>query len=271
MLPESLHVSVDLSESLHVSADIPESFHFSTDHPESHQVSADLPESLHITSDHPELRHITADQPESCHVLSATSRYPRSVLQYPRLASSVEDPPLLSVRAAGIPKPAPIPSSPYVPELISLFEALPRMGIAFRCVWAAYTTTESPKAAAHTVVSSEVVADAAEPPEVAALAVMFQEAMAPAAVSPEVVAQAAVPPKAAVLVSVPSVLVPNNALTACHAELPLFPDGTALEPPEVAASATEHPDGGKSYQSANPCPVLSRLWRLLVNYLLAMI
>ncbi len=84
-----------------------------------------------VTSDHPELRHITADQPESCHVLSATSRYPRSVLQYPRLASSMEDPPLLSVRAAGIPKPAPIPSSPYVPELISLFEALPRMGIAF--------------------------------------------------------------------------------------------------------------------------------------------
>ncbi len=99
MLPESLHVSVDLPESLHVSADIPESFHFSADHPESHHVSADLPESLHITSDHPELRHITADQPESCHVLSATSRYPRSVLQYPRLASSVEDPPLLSVRA----------------------------------------------------------------------------------------------------------------------------------------------------------------------------
>ncbi len=79
------------------------------------------------------------------------------------------------------------------------------------------------------MVSSEVVADAAEPPEVAALAVMFQEAMAPAAVSPEVVAQAAVPPKAAVLVSVPSVWCQNNALTACHAELPLFPDGTALE------------------------------------------
>ncbi len=105
----------------------------------------------------------------------------------------------MSVRAAGIPKPAPFPSSPYVPELISLSEALPRMGIASWCVWAAYTTTESPKVAAPTVVYSEVADDAAEPPEVAALAVMFPEAMEPAAVSPEVMAQAAVPPEAVVL------------------------------------------------------------------------
>ncbi len=56
----------------------------------------------------------------------------------------------MSVRAAGIPKPAPIPSSPYVPELISLSEALPMMGIAFWCVW---------------------VASAAEPPEVSVVSV----------------------------------------------------------------------------------------------------
>ncbi len=113
----------------------------------------------------------------------------------------------MSVRAAGIPKPVPFPSSLYVPELISLSEALPRMGIAFWCVWAAYTTTESPKAAAPTMVSSEVVADAAEHSEVVALAVMLPEAMAPAAVSPEVVAQAAEPPEATVLALVPSVVV----------------------------------------------------------------
>ncbi len=156
----------------------------------------------------------------------------------------------MSVRAAGIPKPVPIPASPYVPELISLSEVLPMMGIAFWCVWAAYTTTESPKAAAPTMVSSEVAADAAEPSEVVALAVMFPEVMAPAAISPEVVAQAAEPPEAAVLASVPCVVVaPSNALTACHvatggtvADLSLFPDGTAVEPPEVAASAAEPPE-----------------------------
>ncbi len=62
-----------------------------------------------------------------------------------------------------------------------------------------------------------MAADAAEPSEVVALAVMFPEAMAPAAISPEVVAQAAEPPEAAVLASVPCVVVaPSNALTACH-------------------------------------------------------
>ncbi len=54
-----------------------------------------------------------------------------------------------------------------------------------------------------TIISSEVAADAAEPPEVVALAAVFPEAMAPSAVSPEVVAQAAEPPEAAVLASTP--------------------------------------------------------------------
>ncbi len=54
-------------------------------------------------------------------------------------------------------------------------------------------------------------------------------------------------PEAAVLASAPCVVVvPSNALSACHvtvkgtvAELSLYPDGTTLEPPEVAASAAE--------------------------------
>ncbi len=68
--------------------------------------------------------------------------------------------------------------------------------------------------------------------------------MVPAAVSPEVAAHAAEPPEAAVLASAPCVVVvPSNALSACHvtvegtvAELSLYPDGTTVEPPEVAAS-----------------------------------
>ncbi len=50
---------------------------------------------------------------------------------------------LVSARATGIPKPT--HSSPPVPELIPLSEVLPMMGIAFWCVWAAYTTTELPE------------------------------------------------------------------------------------------------------------------------------
>ncbi len=49
----------------------------------------------------------------------------------------------MSAHAAGIPKPT--HSSPSVPELIALSEVLPMMGIAFWCVWAAYTTTEPPE------------------------------------------------------------------------------------------------------------------------------
>ncbi len=164
---ESSHVSADLPESRHVFADLPESRHVYVDHPESHHesrhvsadlpeslhLSADLPESLHVSADHPESRHISADLPESCHVSSdlpeplhvmSTTPEPRpvavvvlqpstvlsreTVSKHQRLASSVEDPPLVSARTAGIPKPTHF-NSP-VPALIPLPEALPMMGIA---------------------------------------------------------------------------------------------------------------------------------------------
>ncbi len=71
--------------------------------------------------------------------------------------------------------------------------------------------------------------------------------------SSKVAADAAEPPEAAVLSSVPCmVVVPSNALVACHvtvkgtiAELSAFvetPDGTAVEPLEVAASSAEPPE-----------------------------
>ncbi len=103
------------------------------------------------------------------------------------------------------------------------------------------------------MMSPEVAADAAEPPEVVALTAVFLEARAPAAASPEVVVYAAEPPEAAALASAPcTVVAPSNAPSACHvavegtvAELSAFvepPDGTTVEPPEVAASAAEPPE-----------------------------
>ncbi len=80
----------------------------------------------------------------------------------------MKDAPLVSARAAGIPKPAHFNSS--IPVLIPLSEALPMMGIALCCVWAAYTTTELLEVAKSTVMSPEVAAYAAEPPEAAVLA-----------------------------------------------------------------------------------------------------
>ncbi len=182
----------------------------------------------------------------------------------------------MSVGTAGIPKHT--HSSNPVPELITLSVALTIMGIALWGVWAAYTITEPLEAAASTV-SPEVVADAAGPPEVVALTAVSPEAMAPAAVSPEVAAHAAESPKTAALASIPYVVVePSNALSACYVavnetvtepriypvkenvnEFSLFPDAsvtttsaiselsasvetpdvTAVEPPQVAASAAE--------------------------------
>ncbi len=189
-LHESSHVSTDRHEASHVSADLPECLHVSADLPESLHTSVDLPESLHVIADHPEPCHVTADHSETCDVLFVTSRDSRSVLQF----SSVRDAPLVSVRSAGIPKPT--HSSPPVPELIPLSKVLPIMGIAFWCVWAAHTTTEF---SASTMMSLEVAAEAAEPPEVVTLTAAFPEAMVPAAVFPEVAAHAAEPPEAAML------------------------------------------------------------------------
>ncbi len=68
-----------------------------------------------------------------------------------------------------------------------------------------------------------------------------------AAVFPEAMVTAAEPPEAAVLTSAHCVVVaPSDALSACHvtvegtiAELSLYPDGTTVEPTEVAASAAD--------------------------------
>ncbi len=198
---------------------------------------------------------------------SVTPRDLRSVLRVPCLVFSVRDAPLVFARAAGIPKPTHF--SPSVPELIPLPVVLPTMGIALWCIWAAYTTTEILETAAATKMSPEVAADAAEPPGVVVHAAVFPEAT-PVAISPEVAADAAEPTEAAVLPLIPCMVVaPSNALAACHVtikgtitELSAFvetPDGTAVEPLEVAASTAEPPEVSvvSTYQLL-PCPVTAK-------------
>ncbi len=187
------------------------------------------------------------------------------MLRFPSLFSSVRDAPLVSARSAGIPKPT--HSSPPVSELIALSEVLPMMGIAFWFVWAAYTTTELPEVTVATIMSSEVAADAAEPPEVVTLVTVFPEVMVPDAVSPKMAADAAKPSEAVVLFSVPCMVVePSNALSTCHitvkgtiAKTSAFvesSDGTAAEPLEVAASAAEPPEMSVvSKNQLSACPV----------------
>ncbi len=132
--PETVHKMATIPETYHNMAANTGTFHEMAASHESHPVMAAFPESSHLTPDHPESCHITADRLESGHFLSVAPRFPK----YPRLASSMEDSPLVSAGATGIPKPT--HSIPPVPELITLSEALPMMRIALWCVWAAYTT-----------------------------------------------------------------------------------------------------------------------------------
>ncbi len=189
---ESSQVTVDRHESSQVTVDRHESSQVTVDRHESSQVTVDRHESGHVSALQPESLHVSALQPESLHVSaelpeSVTPRDLRSVLRVPCLVSSVRDAPLVSARAAGIPKPTHF--SPPVPELIPLPVVLPTLGIALWCIWAAYTTTETLETAAATEMSPEVAADAAEPPGVVVHAAVFPEAT-PAAVSPEVAADA---------------------------------------------------------------------------------
>ncbi|ROL42895.1 hypothetical protein DPX16_10951 [Anabarilius grahami] len=71
--------------------------------PEQSHAFADRPEPSHAFADRPEHRHVSADRPEPRHVSG-------SVRKRLGLRSSVADPPLISARAAGIPKHPPAAS-----------------------------------------------------------------------------------------------------------------------------------------------------------------
>ncbi len=202
---ESRSVMADVPESSQVTAALPESSQVTANLPESSQVTAALHESRHVSALCPVSSHVTAVRSESCHFLSVASRSSRTVFQYLRLASSVEDPPLVSARAAGISKPA--LSNPFVPEVIPLSVAFPIWGIAFWCVWAVFTTAKVPEPATSTEGLPEVAAEAAEPPE------MVVSAPNP----PEVAAE---PLEATFLTSAPAMVVaPINELPVCHAKV----------------------------------------------------
>ncbi len=81
----------------------------------------------------------------------------------PVLIASVMDPPLMSVRAAGIPR----ASALAVTETVPLTSVLPVMAVANLCVWAAHCTPEASSIHKSAPEPPEVAASAPEPPEVA--------------------------------------------------------------------------------------------------------
>ncbi len=109
---ESRHVTADLPDSRHVTADRHEASHISADPPELLYVSADPPESHNMPAK-PESAHVMPTKPGSAHVMPAMLESPARMATTPADAplwpgkiGSVLDPPLVSVRAAGIPRSA---------------------------------------------------------------------------------------------------------------------------------------------------------------------
>ncbi len=110
------------------------------------------PESAHIMPATPEFAHVMLAMPESAHVMPATkispkeyfwggysTKAPADAKLGPGLIASVMDPPLMSVRAAGIPR----ASALAVTETVPLTSVLPVMAVAILCMWAAHCTPEA--------------------------------------------------------------------------------------------------------------------------------
>ncbi len=115
-----------------------------------------------------------AATPEPCQVTAVAKIFPIDFFwgggystQGPadaELGPSVMDLPLISVRAAGIPR----ASALAVTENVPLNSVLPVMAVAILCVWPAHCTPEASHVHESTSEDSPVHESAPEPPEVAA-------------------------------------------------------------------------------------------------------
>ncbi|KAL0152196.1 hypothetical protein M9458_051919 [Cirrhinus mrigala] len=115
---------------------------------------ADAPKHTHIMAVTPEHVHKMAATTKAGHVIAAIPESSQVTADLPEskpkgqsfmILYSVRDAPLVSSLAAGMPKP--VLTNTSVPEVIPLSAALPIWGIAFYCLWAAFTTTEVPEPA----------------------------------------------------------------------------------------------------------------------------
>ncbi len=156
--------------------------------PESPHIMPATPESAHLNAGHARvcLRH--AGHARVCSRHAGHRNFPKGIFFWgystqapadaklvPGLIASVMDPPLMSVRAAGIPR----ASALAVTETVPLTSVLPVMAVAILCVWAAHRTPEASSVQESAPEPPEVAASTAEPPEVAASAAEPPNVMAP--------------------------------------------------------------------------------------------
>ncbi|KAL0160511.1 hypothetical protein M9458_044236 [Cirrhinus mrigala] len=142
---KSSQVKAVVTESSKVTADLHEPSQVTADLHESSQVTADLHKPSQVRAGLPESSCISAGRLESSQVMSrlttqSLAMSPLTPLGH-NLMASVLDPPLMSVRAAGIPV-ASTPSSPIIKESLPPAAALPLMAVTILCIWAAHSAPE---------------------------------------------------------------------------------------------------------------------------------
>ncbi|ROI24877.1 hypothetical protein DPX16_21229 [Anabarilius grahami] len=175
IIPEPHYISVDTLEPCHIPAAMLEPHYVSSDLPEPRLVSADLrdprlvsvdlPEPLHVLSTIPESRPMAVGFPEPCSVLSG-----EAILKRQRLASSVEDPPLVSIRTVGIPKPTHISPVLYASScsIVPIPEPVHNMAATSKTVYNMAAMSDSPIKMADLREPRHVTADLREPRHVTA-------------------------------------------------------------------------------------------------------
>ncbi|KAL0188151.1 hypothetical protein M9458_015250, partial [Cirrhinus mrigala] len=133
-LPEPSHVTVELPEPGQVTAELPEPGQVTAELPEPGQVTAELPEPGQVTAELPEQSQVTVELPEPSHVTIELLEPGQVTAELPEpgqvtiellepchtsadlpepilvsLASSLEDPPLVSTHSADLPVPSAAP------------------------------------------------------------------------------------------------------------------------------------------------------------------
>ncbi len=151
----------------------------------------------------------------------------------PGLIASVMDPPLMSVRAAGIPR----ASALAVTETVPLTSVLPVMAVAILSVWAVHCTPEASLVHESAPKASPVHVSTPVPPEVAASAAEPPEEVASTAEPPEVAASAAEPPEVGLL---------NSLSVMSRPQKPFMNSESALSQPK------------RSVHELRVCPVTAK-------------
>ncbi|KTG04231.1 hypothetical protein cypCar_00034529 [Cyprinus carpio] len=194
-----------LARFAHVMSATPGPAHIMSATPGPAHVMSATPEPLHEMAAESEPLHKMATEPEPFYVMTATqdgchtrASHPADVELGSGLIASLMDPPLVSVRAAGIPRATPL----AIIEAVPLSSVLPIIMVTILSVWAAHCTPEAspvhesaPEASPVHEYTPEASPVHSYTPEVSPIHESASEVAASTTEHPEVESSAAQPPE----------------------------------------------------------------------------